>query len=275
MTLTTRRILFYCAIVIFIGVSYVVLIYAQGYKYSFNEQQFIRTGALYLKINTSASILVNNKPVASTSLLGNSASVGGLLPATYTVNVQKEGWSVWHKKITITAGFVEDFSHIMILPQIGQDKENVRQEIHDLLYPVVASSSISPSPSPTSKKIKSTPTPSLTPDKTKPYYMDNGSLYVNTTDGSAVRIAGNVTAVPSDDGQKLAWFSDNQLWVYWFTDTNYQPVHYAGDVALVAHFTYPIKTIRWFRDSDHIALDASGFKIIEIDTRPGLNIINF
>ncbi len=287
MTRTTRRILFYCAIAIFVGVSYVVLIYAQGYQYSFSTGRFIRSGALYVKANTSASILINGKLKASTSLLGNSASIGALLPATYTISVQKEGWSSWQKKVTITAGFVEDFNHVMLLPQTGQDKENVKQEIHDLLYPVVASPSASPSPaktpSPTPKsKTKSTPTPSPTPlptpDMTKPFYMDKGSLYVNDNDGTdaPVKIADNITSVaPSDDGQKLAWFSGGQLWVYWLTDTNYQPVHHAGDVALVAHFNYPIKAIHWFRDNDHLALDASGLKVIELDTRPGLNIINF
>ena len=158
MTRTTRRILFYCAIGVFIGISYIVLVYAQGYQYSFSEGKFIRSGALYLNANTSASILINGKLKTSTSLLGNSASIGGLLPATYTVSVQKEGWSSWQKKVTITAGFVEDFSHVMLLPQIGQDKENIKQEIHDLLYPMIASSSVdpslsrSPSPTPTPKK---------------------------------------------------------------------------------------------------------------------------
>lgn len=239
---------------------------------------------MYVKANTSADVLINNKLMTSTSLLGNSASVGGLLPATYTLSVQKEGWSSWQKKVTITAGFVEDFNHVMLLPQTGQDKENVKQEIHDLLYPVVASPSMSPtplhSPSPTPKpKTKPsptpTPTPSATPDTSKPYYMDNGSLYVTVLGSTPVRIAGNVIVAPSDDGQKIAWFSDSQLWVYWLTDTNYQPVHHAGDVALVAHFNSSIKAIHWFRDNDHIALDSAGFKVIEIDTRPGLNIINF
>ena len=284
MTRTTRRILFYCAIALFVAVSYVVLIYAQGYQYSFSEQRFIRSGALYVKVNTSADILINGKLKASTSLLGNSASIGGLAPATYTISVQKAGWSSWQKKVTITAGFVEDFNHVMLLPQTGQDKENVKREIHDLLYPVVASVSATPTPTktptPTPKpKTKSTPTPTPlplpTPNTTQPYYMDKDSLYVNMPDGPAVRIAGNVTSVASDDGQKLAWFSDGQLWVYWLTDTNYQPVHHAGDVAVVAHFNYSIKAIHWFRDNDHIALDASGLKVIEIDTRPGLNIINF
>lgn len=283
MTRNTRRILFFCATALFMGVSYIVLVYAQGYQYSFSEGRFIRSGALYVNVNTSASIFVDGKLEASTSLLGNSASVGGLLPDSYIVSVRKEGWSMWQKKVTIVAGFIEDFNNIMLLPQIGQDKENVRKEIYDLLYPAVASSSISPSPllssSPkpkTKTKTTPTPTPLPTPDKTRPYYIDNGSLYVNISDGPAIHLGNNITtAFPSNDNQKLAWFDGGQLWVYWFTDTNYQPVHYAGDIALIANFSHPIKTIGWFRDNDHIALDASGIRVIEIDTRPGLNIINF
>ena len=286
MTRTTRRILFYCAIAIFVGVGYIALVYAQGYEYSFSEGKFIRSGALYINANTSASVFINDKFKDSTSLLGNSISIGGLAPATYTVSVQKEGWSSWHKKVTITAGFVEDFNHVMLLPQTGQDKENVRQEIFDLLYPKIASSSFAPSPtiSPTptpipkkSPKPTLTPTPSITPIPfiNGRYYIKDGSLYVHVED-EAIKIASNVKmAMLSNDNQKLAWLSDSQVWIYWFSDTNYQPVHYAGDVALVTHFSYPVKAIAWFRDSDHLALDASGLKIIEIDTRPGLNIINF
>ncbi|MBP9822048.1 MAG: hypothetical protein KBC81_01210 [Candidatus Pacebacteria bacterium] len=284
MTRTTRRVLFYCSIALFMAVSYIALVYAQGYQYSFSERKFVRSGALYVKANTSASVYLDGKLKDNTSLIGNSVSIGNLKPATYSISVEKNGWSSWQKKTTIVAGFVEDFNHVMLLPQTGQDKENVKKEIQDLLYPVVASASKTPTPtpSPTPKnKTKTKPTPSPTPtplptpDMTKPYYMDKGSLYVNVSDGPAIRLAGDVKAVPSEDGQKLAWFTEGQLWVYWFTNTNYQPVHYAGDVALVAHFNHPIKAIQWFRDNDHIALDAGGLKVIEIDTRPGLNIINF
>ncbi len=290
MTRTTRRILFYCAIIIFIGISWVVLLYAQGYKYDFSQERFIRTGAIYIKTNTSAQVLIDGKSTTNTSLLTNSVSIGGLLPATHIVSVQKSGYSLWQKKVTVSVGFVEDYTRVMLLPQTGQDKEDVKKEIHDLLYPVIASASASPTPSitsmPTPKKTtkpipKPSPTPSPTPDTTSPYYIDHGSLFVNQENDISgvtgpVQIASNVTSVIiSDDDQKLAWFSSGQLWVYWFTDTNYQPVHHAGDIALVARFNYPIKAAQWFRDNDHITLDAGGFKVIEIDTRPGLNIINY
>ncbi len=287
MTRTTRRILFYIAIAIFLGASYIVLLYAQGYQYSFSEKQFVRSGAIYLKANTTARVLIDGKEVTNTSFLGNSASIDGLLPATHNLSVQKDGYSVWQKKVTVVAGFVEDFTRIMILPQIGEDKENVKREILTLLYPPTPSPTPTPSPEasagkatptkkPTPKPTPSpSPSPTPTPNRNGPYYLENGSLYVRAEDGF-VRIAGEVKgATLSDDNQKIAWFSDGQIWVYWFSDTNYQPVRHAGDIALITRFNSPIKALQWFRDEDHLAIDAGGFKVVEIDTRPGLNIINF
>ncbi len=277
MTRTTRRILFYCAIAVFVAASYIILLYAQGYKYDFSQGKFIRSGAIYVKVNTSADIVVDGKQAATTSLLSNTASVGGLLPGVHTLSIQKADYSVWQKKVPITAGFVEDFTRVMLLPQVGQDKQSVKQEIHDLLYPAVSPSPLpspTPSPTPTSKRTpKPTATASPSPLPTGPYYLDHGSLFVSTASGY-IRLADNVIgAALSGDNQKLAWFSDGQIWVYWFSDTDYQPLHHAGDIALVARFPQSIKAAQWFRD--HIALDASGLKVIEIDTRSGLNIINF
>lgn len=289
MTRTTRRILFYCAIILFIGTSWVVLLYAQGYKYDFSQERFVRTGAIYIKANTSAQVSIDGKNRANTSLLSNSVSIGGLLPTTHTISVQKTGYSSWQKKATIIAGFVEDYTHVMLLPQTGQDKEDVKKEIYDLLYPAVTLISptpkLTPTPQPSPKatagKTKPTPTPSPTPNTSGPYYLDHGTLFVNQENDISgvtgpVQIASNVSSpIISDDNQKLAWFSGGQLWVYWFVDTNYQPVHHAGDIALVARFNYPIKAAQWFRDNDHIALDVNSLKVIEIDTRPGLNIISY
>ncbi len=275
MTRATRRIIFYCAIIIFLAVTYVVLIYAQGYSYSFSERRFIRTGAIYIKVNTDATVLLNGAVTKTTSFLSNSAGLDGLLPGTYTVGVQKQGYSSWQKKVEVQEGFVQDFSRIIILPLTGDDRNNVRKEIQDLLYPVLVSptptvsATATPKPTPTPK-----PSPTPTPDQTAPYFILNGSLYVQGAQGSE-RIAANVIKViPSEDGQKIAWFTGGQLWVHWLNDTDYQPYHKAGDSLLLARFAYPIKAAAWFRDNDHIVFDANGFKVIEIDNRSAPNIIN-
>lgn len=280
MTRSTRRLLFYCAVVIFLGVSYLVILYAQGYQYDFASGQFTRSGAIYLKANTSAEVYLNNKPVGNTSLLTNSGSVSGLLPGKYTIAVEKQGYFQWQKKIAVEAGLVDDFPHVMILPNSGQDELNVEAEIKNLLYPPTPSPS--PSPTPLPKKTPRptlTPSPSATPVPQGPYYLDQGDLYVSSADDGWTKIAVDVaSAALSPDGQKLAWYTSQapgQLWVYWLSDTNYQPVHNAGDIALIARLNSPIKALAWFRDNDHLAVDAGGYKVIETDTRGGLNIISF
>ncbi|MEK9157796.1 MAG: hypothetical protein AAB638_01270, partial [Patescibacteria group bacterium] len=217
MTRTTRRILFYFAILIFLGVSYVVLLYAQGYKYSFEQGKFFRTGALYLKTNTTAHVLLDGQVVTTTSFLGNSASVGGLLPGNHIVNVQKEGYSSWQKKINVVEGFVEDYTRIILLPKAGEDLVKIKDEIQNLLYPPTPVPTPSPSPTTTPKKTTPIPkpsiTPSPTPDTTGQYYSDKGSLFVNSDDGP-IRIAGDVSEPTiSDDHKKLAWFTGREMWV--------------------------------------------------------------
>jgi hypothetical protein len=272
-TRTTRRFIFYIAALVFLAVGYVTILYAQGYRYSFADAHFSRTGAVSLRANVQASVLVNGEVKNTTSFLTNSASVGGLLPGTYIISVQKEGYSKWQKKVVVLEGFVQDFSHILLLPQTGDDHTNVVKEINNLLY--TPTPSPTPKPSTTPKPTpKSSPSPSPTPNTSAPYYIEHGNLYVQSPDGPLSVATGVTKVFPSEDNQKLIWFSGNQIWLYWLNDQNEQPFHKAGDIAVIGRFNQPIKAIGWFRSSTHIAIDAGGFKIIELDTRGGQNTIS-
>lgn len=278
---STRRTLFYLSIVLFSVISYVVLLYAQGYQYSFTDKRFVRTGAIAIKVNTSATVLLDGVAVKTTSFLANNASLDGLLPGNYLVSVQEKGYSVWQKKVKVEQGFVQDFGHVMILPQTDGDKVAVRTEIRNLLYsptptptPTPTAPTVSPSKTPAPTK-KPTPSPAPTPDQTAPYFIASSSLYVQGASGPK-RLAPGITKVfPSPDGEKISWYSDGRVWVYWLSNTDYQPYHKAGDLVLLNRFSYPVMSLAWFRDSDHLAVDAGNFKVIELDTRGGTNIINF
>ncbi|HWA64349.1 MAG TPA: carboxypeptidase-like regulatory domain-containing protein [Candidatus Paceibacterota bacterium] len=286
---TTRRIIFYICLCIFVAASYVVILYAQGYRYSFAESRFTRTGALDVKINTPAHVFIDGEDRGATSFLSNVGGVDGLVPGTYTVSVRKDGYSVWQKKVSIEEGFVQHFPHVLILPQTGQDAENVRQEITALLYPPTpsptASASVSPSisamPKPTAtKKPTLSPSPTATPYPTTPFFIDKNTLYVQGQDQPQA-IAQNISvAYLSDDHQKVMWISGGQIWVYWLSASDYQPFHEAGDIAMIASFKSPIKAVAWFRDSDHIVADIGTsvsplYKVVELDTRGGLNTISY
>ena len=92
--------------------------------------------------------------------------------------------------------------------------------------------------------------------------------------GETERLAYLVTGFSlSSDGKKLAWWNSNELWVMWLSDTDYQPYHKAEDKDLIVRFSIKIKNAAWFRNSDHIVVDSNGYKIVEIDKRGGLNIV--
>jgi hypothetical protein len=277
-----RRIILLAAILIFVSVSYVVILYAQGYRYDFKAGQFIRTGAVDVKVNTQAKIFINGKLYGTTSFLSNTGSFGGLLPDTYKIEITKDGYSTWTKNITIEEGFVQHFPRVMILPNTGEDLDNLKKEITALLYPPTPSPSPtiikSPTASPTKKPIVSL-SPSPTPTPSGPFYVEKGILYVQSLDGFEPIAHGIDKTYLSEDKQKITWFTGRQLWVYWLSDTNYQPVHKLGDIALIATLKTNILTANWFRDNDHIVVDVGSvqkpdYRIIELDNRGGTNIIS-
>ncbi len=266
MTKRTKRILFYSAAIIFALLSYVVILYAQGYKYSFSEAKFFRTGSIFVKANEDAKVYLNGKFLNSTSFFGNSYTISGLLPGQYTVRLQKDNFSSWQKKVPVEEGLVNDYSRILLLPESGEAKDNLKIEIKDLLYPAPKPT---PKPSPTK-----TPSPSPVLVSTDPFYIKNGVLFKNMENGETERLAYLVAGFAiSPDGKKLAWWNSNEFWVMWISDTDYQPYHKDGDKDLITSFSVKIKNAAWFRDSDHIVVDSGGYKVMEIDKRGGLNIV--
>ncbi len=282
MTKRTKRILFYSAVAIFALLSYVVILYAQGYKYSFSEAEFFRTGSIYVKVNEDAKVYLDGKFLNSTSFFGNSYTISGLLPKQYTVRLERDDFSSWQKKVVVEEGLVNDYSRILLLPASGEAKENLRVEIKDILYPTpkptpTPSPSVKPTPKPSPSK---TPTPS--PVSVEPFYIKNGVLFKNMDNGETERLAYLVAGFAvSPDSKKLAWWNESELWVIWISDTDYQPYHKAGDKEMIMKFSSKIKKAAWFRDSDHVVVDSgpstnsgqAGYKVLEIDKRGGLNLI--
>ena len=283
----TRRVLFFIATAMFVFFSYVAILYAQGYKYSFRDNKFVRTGAIYLDVNTDANIYFNDRLVGSTSFLGRSFSKGGLLPGKYTVRVTYDGYTTWQKKTVVEEGFVVDFPKIMILSESEDERAKLIAEIEGLLN--VAKPEISPtlpilSPKtlekqnrgssisqPNSKNLGEIGT---TSEPSQSYFVKNKLLYKN--DGNQLEVlAQNIVgfAMVGNESRIAWWNSNNEIWVMWLRDTSYQPYRKIGDKELLTRLSTRIKNISWFRDEDHIVVDSLGYEIIELDTRGGINII--
>ncbi|MBX4211263.1 MAG: hypothetical protein KW806_00470 [Candidatus Yanofskybacteria bacterium] len=290
MTRRTRRILFAFAVIIFLGISYIAVVYAQGYKYSFTGHKFFRTGAISLRANADAKVFLDDKLVGSTSFLNNAFGVGSLLPGQYTIRLQRDGYTPWAKSVIVTEGYLVDFPKVIILPTNEDDMAKVTDEAK-LLFAQLASAQATPipsavvvaSPKTTPKTTPRTtptvsPSPSASPTPTIPanqlFFVENQILY-QVNNQTAIKVADNVLGFAvSENRQEVAWWNTkNEIRVMWLSDSDYQPFHKKGDSEVVTRFVTPIKRIAWFRGNDHLIVDANGFRIIEVDTRGGLNII--
>ena len=258
MTKMTKRALFYSAAAVFLISSYVIILYAQGYKYSFSENRFFRTGAVYLKINTSADVYVDDKLLGNTSFFNNSYRIEGLLPGRYVLRIQQNDYSIWEKSVTVDEGFVSEFSKIILLSKNEGGLEQLDKEI----------ALIFPSSPPTGG---STQAPS-TVSASQLFVLKKGILLTSAEEPE--KIAENVKGFAlSKDNNKLAWWTANEIWVMWLNDASYQPYHKNGDKELITRFSTQIKKAAWFRDEDHLVVDSNGYKMLEIDTRGGINIV--
>lgn len=275
MTKRTKRLLFYSAVVVFALLSYVIILYAQGYKYSFSEAKFFRTGSIFVKANEDAKVYIGDKFLSSTSFFGNSYTINGLLPGEYTVILQRDNFTSWQKKISVEEGLVREFSKILLLPSDETSKQELKKEIQLLLYPPVESSpTVSSAPSKTPKPTSTlTPTP-VTTQNSEPFYIKSFVLY-RTINSKPVPISSGVAGFDiSPDGQKIVWWNtNNEVWVIWLSDINYPPYKKTGDKEFILRFPETIKNAAFFRGNDYIVVDSSGYKVIEIDKHGGLNLI--
>jgi len=285
MSKLTKRLLFYTAVAFFLSLSYFILLYAQGYKYSFTEAKFLRTGAIALKTNESAKVYLNDQLQGETSFLNNAYSVSSLMPLRYKVSVIKDGYAPWVKTVNVEEGFVVDFPKIMLLPEEKEAEEALFHEVDLLFSSLTPVPTLTPSPTPSRSKAKPSVSPSAAQAISQPYVLDSKSniLYQNTPDGLE-KIADNVKGFRlSENNNKIAWWTLNELWVMWLNNTDYQPYYLKGEKELITRFQTTIQNGSWFRDEDHVILeleqrDANNrpyivYRIIEIDTRGGVNIV--
>jgi hypothetical protein len=100
------------------------LFYAFGWSLNQTSEgafTFQKTGAVFLRIKPGATtVKINNKiynPANSFFSNGSSELIKGLLPGDYEVEVFKESFGSWQKKLTVEAGLISSASKIFLFPQ--------------------------------------------------------------------------------------------------------------------------------------------------------------
>lgn len=256
----TRRTFFYLSVLLFIILSYVVVLFALGYKYDFVQKKFFKTGSLEVKTNIAAQVYINDELAGDTSFLGDSYSKGRLLPRVFSLRLDSEGRQSWQKLVKVEAGFLSSFPKVVLVPD-------------DFIEETVASSSLA---NITIKSFDRERGLALIGNKQKIEAISLKNGKVETLKQlPAAKPINEQEGVLSPDGNKLVLFTDHELWVKWVKDSSYQPYKKAGDSELITRFSQKILDIQWYKDSEHLIADIGGIlKFIEIDNRGGLNIVD-
>lgn len=253
-----RNILFWIAAVTFVIASWASIRYAQGYTYDFDLGKFVRTGAIAVTVNTSATLFIDDAPSGGTSLLGNRVGQEGLTPGTYSVRVSREGYTTWHKSAIVAEGQLTDFAYVLILPTDDSSLLELKKE---------ASQSLG------NAQMLGTRQPKEVRDGD---FILQQTTLLDARLASASLLAENVLGFSmAKDQSRLVWWTRNEIWVLWLRNTDKQPYRSEGERLAITRFSVPIHRAAWFRDLEHITIDLGNqsYRILEIDTRGGTNII--
>jgi len=118
--ITSRRLLLLFFSVLFLIIAPLLIVYGLGYKYNWQRHTWQQTGVFFIKsYPKSAEIIINNDRNKKTT----PTQITGLLPDTYTVRIQKNGYRSWTKNLTIEpqlTTFIEDVSLFYEQPKAKQ-----------------------------------------------------------------------------------------------------------------------------------------------------------
>ncbi len=79
----------------------------------------------------------------------------------------------------------------------------------------------------------------------------------------------------SDDGKKLLFASDNEIFTYFLRDWSVQPERSENEIQSITRYAEALENIQWFKDYEHIIFSAGPFvKIIELDARDHRNCMD-
>ncbi len=258
----SRRILFWLAVVAFGLASWVVVKYAQGYVFDWRTNAFVRTGAIAVSVNTSASLFIDDIKTGDTSFLGDRVGSDRLAPGTYEVRLIRDGYSAWRKTAEVREGMLTDFPTVLLLPTDEQSLGTLKSE---------ASVSLAES-----RTLKNAPPRILPLEVRVDDFVLRGTQLLDMRTASGSLIAENVLGMTvAENTSRILWWTHNELWVLWLRNTDYQPFRAEGERQAITRFSVPILRAAWFRDDDHIIVDLgnSGYRVIETDARGGANII--
>lgn len=118
--------MFWSVVGLFLIAGAWLLVYSFGYRVDWEALQISQTGGLYLKTSPKITdvFLDGENTNKKSGLLSTGIFIQNLFPRTYQLKISKEGYFDWSKKVKIESSLVNNFSHVVLLPQ-SPLKENI------------------------------------------------------------------------------------------------------------------------------------------------------
>ncbi|MDD2496474.1 MAG: hypothetical protein PHE29_14955 [Tissierellia bacterium] len=106
--------------------------------------------------------------------------------------------------------------------------------------------------------------------------LSNNSLYFIDKDAKTKKINSNIKEASFfQNGKRIIYFNDNEIWIYYTEDKFTQPIKSKGDNELLTRFSGNISNICLYLDNEHILFQENNtFKFTELDSRNNRNTYN-
>lgn len=105
-------------IFLFIILAPFIILYSMGFVFDFSQKKFIQTGAFYIKVYPKkCKVYLNGKFIKRTDPFLGTAVIKNLKPGSYLLEVKKEGFNSWKKKLEIKENIITKAENIFLFPE--------------------------------------------------------------------------------------------------------------------------------------------------------------
>lgn len=135
MTLRQRKIYFYAFLVVFLVATPAVILYSQGYTFDPNTFSLTKTGGLFINVEPKGSdIYIDGTRKATTGslILSQGKLISRLAPGSYAVEIRKNGYQSWNKRLNIEPQLVTEARNIFLVPET-LDAQEIDTEVNDVV----------------------------------------------------------------------------------------------------------------------------------------------
>jgi len=111
--------IFFLFLLLFITAAPIALLYSEGYRFDFDDNEVIKTGGLAFKVKPQvrARVYLDGELKKKVSGWTYSTYINALEPDNYKVKVQRKGFHPWQKTLKVRESKVTEAKQILMVPK--------------------------------------------------------------------------------------------------------------------------------------------------------------